>query len=68
MSAFGADALQALNANADRDNLKVVVVGNPANTNAWIAQQSAPDIPAESFSAMTRLDHNRGLAQVRACT
>jgi len=55
---------KALNANADRDNLKVVVVGNPANTNAWIAQQSAPDIPAESFSAMTRLDHNRGLAQL----
>jgi len=55
---------KALNDHADRSNLKVVVVGNPANTNAWIASQSAPNIPASSFSAMTRLDHNRGLAQL----
>jgi malate dehydrogenase len=55
---------KALNANADRNNLKVIVVGNPANTNAWIAAQNAPDIPVSSFSAMTRLDHNRGLAQL----
>jgi malate dehydrogenase len=54
---------QALNANAASD-IRVLVVGNPANTNALIAQQSAPDIPAARFTAMTRLDHNRALAQL----
>ncbi len=54
---------QALNANAASD-IKVLVVGNPANTNALIAQQNAPDIPAGRFTAMTRLDHNRALAQL----
>jgi malate dehydrogenase len=44
--------------------IKVLVVGNPANTNALIAQQSAPNIPAERFTAMTRLDQNRAKAQV----
>ncbi|MET9954546.1 malate dehydrogenase [Streptomyces sp. NPDC006339] len=46
------------------DDIKVLVVGNPANTNALIAQQSAPDVPAERFTAMTRLDHNRALSQL----
>src|ERR1700761_860802 len=54
---------QALNAHAASD-IKVLVVGNPANTNALIAQQNAPDIPAQRFTAMTRLDHNRALAQL----
>jgi malate dehydrogenase len=54
---------QAINAGA-ADDIKVLVVGNPANTNALIAQQHAPDVPAERFTAMTRLDHNRGLAQL----
>jgi malate dehydrogenase len=54
---------QALNAHAASD-IHVLVVGNPANTNALIAQRNAPDIPAERFSAMTRLDHNRALAQL----
>ncbi|HEX3804108.1 MAG TPA: malate dehydrogenase [Solirubrobacteraceae bacterium] len=54
---------QALNAHAASD-IKVLVVGNPANTNALIAQQNAPDIPAERFTAMTRLDHNRAIAQL----
>jgi malate dehydrogenase len=54
---------QALNANAASD-IKVLVVGNPANTNALIAQQNAPDIPAGRFTAMTRLDHNRAIAQL----
>ncbi|HXA60043.1 MAG TPA: malate dehydrogenase [Streptosporangiaceae bacterium] len=53
----------AINAGA-ADDIKVLVVGNPANTNALIAQQHAPDVPAERFTAMTRLDHNRGLAQL----
>jgi malate dehydrogenase len=53
----------ALNAHAAAD-IKVLVVGNPANTNALIAQQNAPDIPAERFTAMTRLDHNRAIAQL----
>jgi len=53
----------ALNASAASD-IKVLVVGNPANTNALIAQQNAPDIPAQRFTAMTRLDHNRALAQL----
>jgi len=45
-------------------NVKVVVVGNPANTNALLAQLSAPSIPKENFSALTRLDHNRAKAQI----
>jgi malate dehydrogenase len=54
---------QALNAVAASD-VKVLVVGNPANTNALITQQNAPDIPAERFTAMVRLDHNRAIAQL----
>ncbi|MFB4288484.1 malate dehydrogenase [Nonomuraea sp. ATR24] len=48
------------------DDIRVLVVGNPANTNALIAQQNAPDVPAERFTAMTRLDHNRALSQLAA--
>ncbi len=48
------------------DDIRVVVVGNPANTNALIAQRNAPDVPPERFTAMTRLDHNRALAQLAA--
>ncbi|MFI7127554.1 malate dehydrogenase [Nonomuraea sp. NPDC050153] len=48
------------------DDIKVLVVGNPANTNALIAQQNAPDVPADRFTAMTRLDHNRALSQLAA--
>ena len=54
---------KALNDVASRD-VKVLVVGNPANTNALIAQANAPDLPPENFTAMTRLDHNRALAQL----
>ena len=54
---------KALNAVASRD-VKVLVVGNPANTNALIAMNSAPDLPRENFTAMLRLDHNRALAQL----
>ena len=54
---------KALNAVADR-NVKVLVVGNPANTNAYIALKSAPDLPAENFTAMLRLDHNRAASQI----
>jgi malate dehydrogenase len=54
---------RALNGNA-ADDVRIVVVGNPANTNALIAKHSAPDIPAERFSAMTRLDHNRAISQL----
>ncbi|MFF4777331.1 malate dehydrogenase [Microtetraspora fusca] len=46
------------------DDIRVLVVGNPANTNALIAQSAAPDVPAERFTAMTRLDHNRALSQL----
>lgn len=46
------------------DDIKVLVVGNPANTNALIAQAAAPDVPAERFTAMTRLDHNRAVTQL----
>src|SRR6266702_530800 len=46
------------------EDIKVLVVGNPANTNCLIAQSHAPDIPAERFTAMTRLDHNRAIAQL----
>jgi len=54
---------RALNAAADR-NVKVLVVGNPANTNAYIAMKSAPDLNPKNFTAMLRLDHNRALSQV----
>jgi malate dehydrogenase len=54
---------RAINAGA-ADDIRVLVVGNPANTNALIAQAAAPDVPAERFTAMTRLDHNRALAQL----
>ena len=53
----------ALNKVADR-NVKVLVVGNPANTNAYIAMKSAPDLNPKNFTAMLRLDHNRALSQV----
>jgi malate dehydrogenase len=56
---------KALDAVAARD-VKVLVVGNPANTNSLIAQQSAPSLPAKNFTAMMRLDHNRALSQVAA--
>jgi malate dehydrogenase len=56
---------EALNAHAASD-IKVLVVGNPANTNCLIAQSNAPDIPRERFTAMTRLDHNRAIAQLAA--
>ena len=56
---------KALNDNASRD-VKVLVVGNPANTNALIAQRNAPDLSARNFTAMTRLDHNRAMAQLAA--
>jgi len=58
---------KALNASASR-NVKVLVVGNPANTNAWIAMKSAPDLPRKNFTAMLRLDHNRALSQIAAKT
>ena len=54
---------EALNAGA-ADDIKVLVVGNPANTNSLIARSHAPDIPAERFTAMTRLDENRAVAQL----
>lgn len=54
---------QALNAVASR-HVRVLVVGNPANTNAYIAMKSAPDLPASNFTAMLRLDHNRALSQL----
>ncbi len=54
---------EALNAGAASD-IKVLVVGNPANTNALIAASHAPDIPGSRFTAMTRLDHNRALSQL----
>ena len=53
----------SLNKVASR-NVKVLVVGNPANTNAYIAMKSAPDLPAKNFTAMLRLDHNRALSQL----
>ena len=58
---------KALNAHASR-NVKVLVVGNPANTNAYIAMKSAPDLSRRNFTAMLRLDHNRALSQVAAKT
>lgn len=54
---------EAINAGAASD-VRVLVVGNPANTNALIARSHAPDVPAERFTAMTRLDHNRALSQL----
>ena len=54
---------KALDAVASRD-VKVLVVGNPANTNAYIAMKSAPSLPAKNFTAMLRLDHNRALSQL----
>jgi len=58
---------KALNEVASR-NVKVLVVGNPANTNAYIAMKSAPNLPAKNFTAMLRLDHNRALSQLAAKT
>ncbi|GAB2513774.1 malate dehydrogenase [Microbacterium petrolearium] len=58
---------EALGAVAD-DDVRVLVTGNPANTNALIAASHAPDIPRERFSALTRLDHNRAIAQLAART
>jgi malate dehydrogenase len=58
---------EALNNNA-ADDVKVLVTGNPANTNALIAMRNAPDIPADRFNALTRLDHNRAIAQLAAKT
>ena len=49
-------------------NVKVLVVGNPANTNAYIAMKSAPDLPRKNFTAMLRLDHNRAASQIAAKT
>jgi malate dehydrogenase len=54
---------EAINAQAAED-VRVLVVGNPANTNALIAMSNAPDVPRERFTAMTRLDHNRAIAQL----
>jgi malate dehydrogenase len=58
---------RALDAVASR-NVKVLVVGNPANTNAYIAMKSAPSLPRENFTAMLRLDHNRALSQLATRT
>ena len=58
---------KALNAVAADDN-RVLITGNPANTNALIAKSNAPDIPAERFNALTRLDHNRAISQLAAKT
>jgi malate dehydrogenase len=58
---------KAMNDHASRD-IRVLVVGNPANTNALIASSNAPDIDKSRFTAMTRLDHNRAMAQIAAKT
>jgi malate dehydrogenase len=58
---------KAINDNANKD-VKVLVVGNPANTNALIAYRNAPDLEPGQFTAMTRLDHNRAIAQLSAKT
>ena len=58
---------RALNDHA-ADDVLVLITGNPANTNALITKSNAPDIPAERFNALTRLDHNRAIAQVAAKT
>jgi len=55
---------KALNKTANREKVKTLVVGNPANTNCLIAAYNAPDISPTQFSAMTRLDHNRGISQL----
>lgn len=65
-SIFGPQG-KALNDHASRD-VKVLVVGNPANTNALIAQQNAPDLDPKCFTAMVRLDHNRAISQLAAKT
>lgn len=64
-AAIFAESGKALNAGAATD-VRVVVVGNPANTNALVAAAHAPDIPAERFTALTRLDHNRAVAALAA--
>src|ERR1043165_8741571 len=56
---------EAINAGA-ADDVRILVVGNPANTNALIARSHAPDVPADRFTAMTRLDHNRAISQLAA--
>ena len=61
-SIFGPQG-EAINAGAD-DDIRVVVVGNPANTNALVTAAHAPDVPSERFTALTRLDHNRALGQL----
>jgi len=58
---------KAINDHANRD-IRILVVGNPANTNALIASSNAPDIDKSQFTAMTRLDHNRAMAQIAAKT
>jgi malate dehydrogenase len=58
---------KALNQSASR-NVRVLVVGNPANTNAYIAMKSAPELPSKNFTAMLRLDHNRAASQIAAKT
>jgi len=58
---------KALNEVASR-NVRVLVVGNPANTNAYIAMKNAPDLPAGNFTAMMRLDHNRAMSQLSSKT
>jgi malate dehydrogenase len=58
---------KAINEHA-ADDIRVTVTGNPANTNALIAMSNAPDVPSERFTALTRLDHNRALAQLAAKT
>ncbi|MGC5615669.1 malate dehydrogenase [Georgenia sp. Z1491] len=58
---------KAINAGA-ADDVRVLVVGNPANTNALIAAKNAPDVPASRFTAMTRLDHNRAVSQLASKT
>ncbi|MDH3434064.1 MAG: malate dehydrogenase, partial [Gammaproteobacteria bacterium] len=58
---------KAINSHASRD-IRVLVVGNPANTNALITQSNAPDIDPGNFTAMTRLDHNRAIAQLATKT
>ncbi len=58
---------EAINAGA-ADDVKILVVGNPANTNCLIASSNAPDVPKERFTAMMRLDHNRAIAQLAAKT
>ena len=58
---------RAINDNA-ADDVRILVVGNPANTNALIASAHAPDVPAARFTAMTRLDHNRAVAQLSGAT